>query len=95
VDPFEGTELAEWVRDIRPGLIATDHHDFFSATRQLSEVTTREIEKIQRDLYKKFYFNPVRVLSLIMRLPNKGHVLTLIGIWFVMAFKAFRPKKKL
>lgn len=94
VDPFEGTELAEWVREMRPDLMTADQHSFFSASRQLSEVPTHEIEKIQRDLYKKFYFNPIRALSLIMRIPNKSHILTLMGIWFVMAFKAFRPKKK-
>jgi radical SAM superfamily enzyme YgiQ (UPF0313 family) len=94
VDPFEGTELSEWVRSIRPDLMDSGHHDFFSAKRQLSEVPTAKLEKIQRDLYKKFYFNPGRVLSLLMRLPKKKLVLTLPGIWFTMAFKAFRPKKK-
>ena len=94
VDPFEGTELAEWVRKMRPDLMTAGQHDFFSAAHQLSEVPTREIEKIQRDLYKKFYFNPIRALRLFMRLPKKRLVLSLIGIWFMMAFKAFRPKKE-
>ena len=94
LDPFEGTEIAEWALQMRPDLMEKENHSYFSADRQLSEVPTKELELIQRNLYRKFYFNPHRIMRMLLLLPKRTQALSLIKLWFQMAFEAFKPKPK-
>lgn len=94
LDPFEGTEIADWALKMRPDLMEKQNHSYFSADRQLSEVPTPELEKMQRDLYRNFYFNPKRIIRMLWRLPKKTQAFSLIKLWFQMAFESFRYSAK-
>lgn len=72
VTPFEGTELMEAYRDrIQRFQIEFRDHDFFTGYFNLSEVPNRDLYRLQKFAYRKFYLTRWRPMRIMVSYPNK------------------------
>lgn len=71
--PFAGTELAEIAADFlknKKDIIDTQKVTYFTNTVNISAMSDRNLQKIFRHAYRRFYLNPKRMLRLVIHYPN-------------------------
>ncbi|MCA9774561.1 MAG: radical SAM protein, partial [Myxococcales bacterium] len=73
VNPFDGTELADQVREmgIPVNVGDSNNFDYFKNNFKLSEVGTDELMYLVRKAHMRFYWSPRRIVRLMWVLPNK------------------------
>ncbi|MFC1888878.1 B12-binding domain-containing radical SAM protein [Thermodesulfobacteriota bacterium] len=70
--PFPGSELYEMVQRERPDLeIDPARFEYHSTDVNLSAVDEGRVTQLRKKAYRTFYFNPLRLLRIFYRLPNK------------------------
>jgi anaerobic magnesium-protoporphyrin IX monomethyl ester cyclase len=73
VTPLEGSKLASMVVDIlnkRSEVIKPKNLTYFTNTLNVSAMSDRDLQKIFRRAYRRFYFNPIRLARLIIHHPR-------------------------
>lgn len=84
VNPYEGTGLAEWAREIgRPVLTDFERNYFSKEFVNLTEVSDEELNRIRKRTVRKFFLNPRRAYRTIRDLPSKAN-------FFQLAFLALK-----
>ena len=83
VMPFEGTELGKITREM--GKIPVS--DFFMSYHtenfvNLTNVPSKEVNRIRRQALMKFYLNPLRLFVLLRDFPNKRELRKLVMVFF-------------
>jgi radical SAM superfamily enzyme YgiQ (UPF0313 family) len=71
--PFAGTELAEMAVDFiknKNDIFNPRGINYYNSTLNISAMSDRELKKIFRQAYRRFYLNVKRMLKLIIRHPN-------------------------
>ncbi len=73
--PFPGSELYEIVRRERPDLeITPARFEYHSSDINLSRVPEEKVTSLRKEAYIRFYLNPLRLLRIFYRLPNKFYL---------------------
>ena len=92
VTPFAGTDLANMAEDLfkNNNTIDLRNTTFFTNTLNISAMSDRELQKVFRGAYRRFYLNPKRLLNLALHHP-KTFSLPLYGLLFLMKFL---PKRR-
>lgn len=73
VTPFAGTAIAEMAADVlenRNDIIDPRSMNYFTSTVNISAMSDRNLQKIFRHAYRRFYLNPKRMLRLVIHYPN-------------------------
>ncbi len=84
VNPYEGTGLAEWAREIgRPVLTDFERNYFSKEFVNLTEVSDEELNRIRKRTVRKFFLNPRRAYRTVRDLPSKANLFQLA----LLAFK--------
>ena len=72
VMPFRGSLLYDMVREKRPDTnLDPTNFEYHSSDINLSEVDEAKVTELRKSAYRRFYLNPVRLVRLLYRLPNK------------------------
>ena len=87
VMPFEGTELGEITKKmgkmpVSDFLMNYHKEDFIN----LTDVPSKEVNRIRRQALLKFYLNPIRLYVLLRDFPDKGELGRLIRLFFKRLF---------
>ncbi len=78
VNPFRGTEMFDMAVEssgIDVGAIPLEDMDYFNVRHNVSDIPDREFERLFASAYRKFYFNPRRILRILARHPRKMQLL--------------------
>lgn len=80
VNPFEGTGLADWAREIGKPILAGDfERNYFSKEFvNLTEVSDAELNRIRRRTVRKFFLSPRRAYRVVRDLPDKDNLWALV-----------------
>ncbi len=73
VTPFEGSELAGMVEHIlnkRKGTVKPQNITYFTNTVNISAMSDKDLQRIFRNAYRRFYLNPMRIMRLIIHHPR-------------------------
>jgi len=68
--PFPGTPLAKNIPQLAEKLKETFMEDYSQITVNLSQVSDREMSRICKQAYRRFYFNPVRMIRILQAVPK-------------------------
>ena len=71
--PFAGTELAEMAADKlkgRNGNIDPRELNYLTSTLNISAMSDRDLQRVMRRAFLRFYMNPKRILNLVIHHPN-------------------------
>lgn len=72
VTPQKGTGLFELVKKYYPDFkIRFDSYCYYAENGNYENVIKKPLKKIQRYAYRRFFFNPKRVLKILIRMPRK------------------------
>lgn len=78
VVPFPRTDLYELARKAYPEMaLAADissAHSYWSPNPYYARATGIDAAKVQREAYRRFYFDPVRVARIVSRFPKNVHM---------------------
>lgn len=85
VVPFPRTELYEIAKRIYPEMILKDAdiseaHSYWSPNPYYERATGIDTVAVQREAYRRFYFDPVRVARILRRFPKNRHILN--GVFY-------------
>ncbi|HOC99805.1 MAG TPA: radical SAM protein [Myxococcota bacterium] len=78
VNPFRGTEMfdmAVQMSGLDPAAIPLEEMDYFNVRHNLSAMPDAEFERLWTGAYRRFYFNPSRIIRIILRHPRKLQLL--------------------
>jgi anaerobic magnesium-protoporphyrin IX monomethyl ester cyclase len=80
VNPFEGTGLADWAREIGKPILEGDfQRNYFSKEFvNLTEVSDDELNRIRKRTVRRFFLNPRRAYRVLRDLPDKDNLWPLI-----------------
>ena len=79
VNPFEGTGLADWAREIGKPVLSEFERNYFSKEFvNLTEVPDDELNRIRRRTVRAFFLNPRRANRVLRDLPDKDNLWPLI-----------------
>jgi radical SAM superfamily enzyme YgiQ (UPF0313 family) len=83
VIPFKGTELFRQVEHAGYSL-PTDWSAYepYQTEINLSTVPERDIMRLRKEAYRRFYFNPRRMLNIFRLIPNKTNMLPFLTLLF-------------
>lgn len=73
VTPFAGTEIAEMAADVlknRNNAIDPRSMNYFTSTINISAMSDRDLQRVFRHAYRRFYLNPKRMIRLVIHYPN-------------------------
>ena len=90
--PFAGTELVEMAADFlknKKDIIDTQKVTYFTNTLNISAMSDRELQKVFRCAYRRFYMNPKRILRLAIHHPQ---IISLLHYAFLFLIRAL-PRK--
>lgn len=79
VVPFPGTDLYDMAKEIYPDYEYNDSYLFFSGKSFYQEYTGIDLNPIQKRMYQKFYYNPLRIYRIIKDLPEKSSLISSAG----------------
>jgi anaerobic magnesium-protoporphyrin IX monomethyl ester cyclase len=71
--PFAGTELAEMAGDLfknRNDGDSSGNTNYFNITLNISAMSDRDLQRVFRRAYRRFYLNPKRIFRVIMHHPK-------------------------
>jgi len=75
VNPFEGTGLADWAREIGKPVLSQFERNYFSKEFvNLTEVPDAELNRIRRRTVRAFFLNPRRAYRVLRDLPDKDNL---------------------
>ena len=81
--PFEGTELGEIAKEM--GKVPVSDFSMSYHTENfvnLTNVPSKEVNRIRRQALMKFYLNPIRLFVLVRDFPNKRELGKLMVVFF-------------
>ncbi len=72
---YGGTRLYQMAREATPALVAREPSfesmNYFQASRGMSAVSNRELLRMQRNAFRRFYLDPARVARIVRDHPNR------------------------
>jgi radical SAM superfamily enzyme YgiQ (UPF0313 family) len=74
--PFPGTSLAKKHPTLAENLRVTHVQDYSQITVNLSAVSDREMTRICKQAYRRFYFSPTRMVRIIRTVPKNFRTLS-------------------
>lgn len=75
VNPFEGTGLADWAKEIGKPVLSQFERNYFSKEFvNLTDLPDEELNKIRRDTVRRFFLNPRRAYRIVRDLPDKSNL---------------------
>ena len=81
VNPYEGTGLADWAREIgKPVLDEFDWNYFSKDFVNLTDVSDDELNRIRRVTIRRFFLSPRRAYHVLRDLPDKSNLWPLIAL---------------
>jgi len=85
VVPFPRTELYELAKRIYPEMALkeadiSEAHSYWSPNPYYARATGIDTVAVQREAYRRFYFDPVRIYRILRRFPKNRHILN--GIFY-------------
>jgi hypothetical protein len=96
VTPFGGTELAKQIEGLGklPIGLKFEDLDYHRVLFNVSNISDKELRKLYRWAYIRFYFNPVRIIRILLRKPMLNDTLKQIMTLFrAMIISSNRNKK--
>jgi len=88
VTPFPGTELYQQALDLGYKLSAdVDRYTYFFPETTLSELSPKQLQRLARLTYIKFYLNPWRLWRILKLFPNKKQLPYLLWLVIKYSFK--------
>ncbi len=75
VNPFEGTGLADWAREIGKPVLSQFERNYFSKEFvNLSNVSDDELNRIRKRTVRRFFLSPRRIYRSVRDLPDKKNL---------------------
>ncbi len=73
VQPFEGTDVYEMFREIRPQMPKdAAQFDYYQANFEIYEIPRKRIQKIVKSAHRRFFLTPWRAAKLFRLMPHKS-----------------------
>ncbi len=75
VNPFEGTGLAEWAKEVGKPVLSQFERNYFSKEFvNLTDLPDDELNRIRKQTVRKFFLNPRRAYRVLRDLPDKANL---------------------